>query len=218
MYLRRIRRKKRGENYDYWTLVECVRTARGPRQRVLATLGKVPGLNKEERVGWEEVTRVLNGKPKPEADLFEEEDNIPEWANVNTRQVQVERLREFGSVYLGVILWKRLKLDDIFKKLQGEGREEISWADMFVVLTIARFCYPSSELAIAESWYEKTALEDLLGISVEKVNDDRLYRGLDKILPYKDQVCKHLQERYTEWFGSKFDFLFYDVTSRTFDK
>src|SRR3989338_8393786 len=217
MFLRRIRRKKRGENYDYWALVECVRTERGPRQRVVATLGKVVGLNKEERIGWEEVTRLLNGKPRPEADLFEEKDNIPEWANVNTRQVQVERLREFGSVYLGVILWKRLKLGDIFKKPQEEGREEISWADMFCVLTIARFCCPSSELAIAESWYEKTALEDLLGISVEKVNDDRLYRGLDKILPYKDQVCKHLQERYTEWFGSKFDFLFYDVTSTYFE-
>ena len=100
MFLRRIRRKKRGENYDYWALVECVRTERGPRQRVVATLGKIPGLNKEERIGWEEVTRLLNGKPRPEADLFEEKDNIPEWANVNTRQVQVERLREFGSVYL----------------------------------------------------------------------------------------------------------------------
>ena len=217
MFLRRIRRKKRGENYDYWALVECVRTERGPRQRVVATLGKIPGLNKEERVGWEEVTRLLSGKPKPEADLFEEEPNIPQWANVNTREVRVERLREFGSVYLGVILWKRLKLDDIFKKPQEEGREEISWADMFCVLTIARFCKPSSELAIAESWYEKTALEDLLGICVEKVNDDRLYRGLDEILPYKDQVCKHLQERYAEWFGSKFDFLFYDVTSTYFE-
>lgn len=181
MFLRRIRRKKRGGNYDYWALVECVRTERGPRQRVVATLGKVPGLKKEERVGWEEVARVLNGKPKAEADLFEEEADIPEWANVNTRQVQVERLREFGSVYLGIILWKRLKLDDIFEKLQEEGREEISWADMFAVLTIARFCKPSSELAIAESWYEKTALEDLLGIAVEKVNDDRLYRGMDEI-------------------------------------
>lgn len=217
MFLRRIRRKKRGENYDYWALVECVRTERGPRQRMVATLGKITGLNKEERVGWEEVTRVLNGKPSPGVDLFEEEDNIPQWANVNIRQVQVERLREFGSVYLGVILWKRLKLGDIFKKLQEEGREEISWADMFAVLSIARFCRPSSELAIAENWYEKTALEDLLGIAVEKVNDDRLYRGLDKILPYKDQVCKHLQERYAEWFGTKFDFLFYDLTSTYFE-
>ena len=129
----------------------------------------------------------------------------------------MERLREFGSVYLGMILWKRLKLDDIFEKLQEAVGEEIHWADMFAVLSIARFCRPSSELAIAESWNEKTALEDLMGISVEKVNEDRLYRGLDEILPHKDEVCKHLQERYTEWFGSKFDFLFYDVTSTYFE-
>ena len=217
MYLRRNRRRRGKGKFVYWTLVESIRTQRGPRQRIVATLGKLPGLNKNERVGWEEITRVLNGKPKAEAELFKEEDDIPQWANVNTRGVKVERLREFGSVYLGLILWKRLKLDDIFEELQKQGREEIYWADMFAVLTIARFCRPSSELAIAESWYEKTALEDLIGIAVDKVNDDRLYRSLDEILPHKDEVCRHLQDRYAEWFGSKFDFLFYDVTSTYFE-
>src|ERR1039458_5025634 len=217
MYLRRNRRRRGKENFEYWSLVESVRTERGPRQRIVAMLGKVPGINKNERVGWEEVTRMLNGKPKPEANLFESENDIPQWANVNLRGVQVERQREFGSVYLGLILWKRLKLDEIFDKLQKEGREEIHWADMFGILTIARFCSPSSELAIAESWYEKTALEDLLGIQVEKVNENRLYRGLDEIIPHKDEVCKHLQDRYAEWFGSTFDILFYDVTSTYFE-
>jgi len=217
MFLRRNRRKTRGEDYDYWTLVESVRTERGPRQRIVATLGKLPGLSKQEQVGWEEITRMLNGKPGRPKDLFEKAEEIPEWATVNIRGVRVERLREFGSVYLGLVLWKRLKLEQIFEKLQGYGREEIKWASMFCLLTLARFCKPSSELAIAESWYEKTALEDLLGISVEKVNDDRLYRTLDKLLPHKDEVCKHLQERYTEWFGSKFDFLFYDITSTYFE-
>ena len=125
-------------------------------------------------------------------------------------------MRRFGEVYLGLAMWNRLKLDEVFEGLQKEGKEEIAWADMFSLLTVARFCQPSSELAIAGSWYEKTALEDLLGISVLKVNEDRLYRGLDEILPHKDEVCQHLQERYTEWFGSKFDFLFYDVTSTYF--
>ena len=84
---------------------------------------------------------------------------------------------------------------------------------MFCVLALARFCQPSSELAIAESWYEKTALEDLLNVSVEKINEQRLYRSLDYLIPHKDEVCKHLQEQYAEWFGAKFDFLFYDLTS-----
>ena len=78
MFLRRIRRKKSKSNYDYWALVESVRTERGPRQRVVATIGKHLGLKKEERVGWEEVARILNGKPKAEADLFKEEEDIPQ--------------------------------------------------------------------------------------------------------------------------------------------
>ena len=217
MFLRRHRREKSGEHYEYWTLVESVRTKRGPRQRIVATIGKLPGLKEEERVGWEEITRVINGKPKPAGDLFEKHKDIPEWATVDISRVGVERMRRFGDSYLGLILWKRLKLDKVFEKLQGCGREEIGWRDMFCVLALARFCQPSSELAIAESWYEKTALEDLLNVSVEKINEQRLYRSLDYLIPHKDEVCKHLQEQYAEWFGAKFDFLFYDLTSTYFE-
>ena len=194
-----------------------MRTKRGPRQRVVATIGKLPGLREEERVGWEQIGRILSGKPVQEADLFEERSEPPEWAMVDIKRVSIERVRRFGDVYLGLALWKRLKLDEIFDKLQREGREEIAWTEMFCVSVLARFCQPSSELAIAEGWYEKTALEDILGVAVEKVNEDRLYRTLDNILPHKDEVCKHLQERYSQWFGAEFDFLFYDVTSTYFE-
>jgi hypothetical protein len=39
MFLRRNRRLVDGETYEYWTLVRTVRTARGPRQEIVATLG-----------------------------------------------------------------------------------------------------------------------------------------------------------------------------------
>ena len=202
MFLRRNRRRIRGADYDYWTLVECVRTERGPRQRVVATIGKLDLKEDErERIGWEDIGRALSGKPENTADLFKRPKEIPEWATVNPRGIQIERMRRFGDVHLGLALWRRLKLDEIFEKLQGVGREEIAWADVFCVLAVARICQPSSELAIAESWYEKTALEDLLGIHSGKVNDDRLYRALDHLLPHKDDICKHLQDRYSEWFG-----------------
>ena len=217
MFLRRHSRHKNGTDYAYWTLVESVRTERGPRQRIVGTIGKLSDLKEEEAVGWNEISRILSGKPKSPKDLFEEEPKIPEWAEVDTRRVSIERLRRFGDVYLGLALWKRLELDQIFDKLQSKGREDIPWAKMFCVSTLARFCSPSSELKIAESWYEKTALDDLLGIPSEKVDDDRLYRTLDKLLPHKDKIFKHLQDRYAEWFGSDFDFLFYDITSTYFE-
>ena len=72
MFLRRNRRQKNGQQYEYWSLVESYRTERGPRQRVVATLGKLPGLDEDERVGWEEIARLLDGAPHSEApeDLF----------------------------------------------------------------------------------------------------------------------------------------------------
>ncbi len=62
MYLRRNRRRKAGEDYDYWTLVQSVRTAKGPRQRIVAYIGKEPGVDEDHRVGWEQIGKLLDGQ------------------------------------------------------------------------------------------------------------------------------------------------------------
>ena len=216
MFLRRNRKKHQGEDYDYWTLVESVRTARGPRQRVVATLGKLPGLDIESRVGWEHIADLLDGKAQP-ADFLNTAPEPPQWATVNTRGMRVERLRHFGDVYLALALWRRLKLDAFFNEAIEPGREEIDWGTIAALLSLARFCAPSSELQIAEFWYGKTALDDLLGISPDKVNEQRLYRGLDALLPHKDKLFQHFQQVYGELFGTTYDLLLYDITSTYFE-
>ena len=217
MYLRRYGKKVDGEEYGYWSLVESVRTARGPRQRVVASIGKLPGLDKEERIGWEEIGRILTGKEQQQDSLFEKIAEAPSWAMVNINRVSVERLRSFGDIYLALLLWQRLGFAEFCKEQMSEGREAIPWSVMACILSVARFCAPSSELQIAESWYDKTALDDLLGVPTDRINDDRLYRSLDVLLPHKDALCKHLQDRYGELFGETFDFLFYDITSTYFE-
>ena len=180
-------------------------------------VGKLPGLDEQEKIGWEEIGRVLDGKPAKTPSLFEQEPDMSSWATVNLKGVQVERLRHFGDVYLGLALWKRLGLEEFCEQHIPSGKEEIPWSVMAAVLSLARFCAPSSELQIADSWYQKTALDDLLGVPAEKINDDRLYRSLDAIFPYKDELCRHLQKRYGELFGTKFDILIYDITSTYFE-
>ena len=217
MYLRRNKKIKGGEAYEYWSLVESVRSARGPRQRTVATIGKLPDLDKEERIGWEGIGRILTGRPRPEPELFEKEEEPPSWATIDSSRVSVERLRHFGDVYLGLLLWSKLGFADFCKEHMPEGKEEIPWSIMASILVLARFCAPSSELQIAEVWYDKTALDDLLGVPGDKINDDRLYRALDALLPHKDELSRHLQNRYGELFGATFDFLFYDITSTYFE-
>jgi transposase len=219
MFLRRNRRRKNGEIYEYWTLVESVRTPRGPRQRIVATLGKLPGLDKDERAGWEEITRLLDGRARDneQADLFRTTPDPPQWAQVNLSDVRVERVRQFGPVYLALALWRRLGLHSFFAENVREGRERIDWATIACILSIGRLCSQSSELALSEYWYAKTALDDLLGVDPADIYDNRLYRGLDELLPLREDLFAHLRERYRSMFGARFEFLLYDITSTYFE-
>jgi hypothetical protein len=222
MFLRRNRRRVDGETYDYWTLVRTVRTAKGPRQEVVATLGKTPGLDEGNRRGWEDITGLLEGRsPKPQqgqlGQPLAQAPPPPQWAQVDLRGVSVERVRDFGQVYLALSLWRRLGLHQVLEQIIAPGREEVSWELTACILTIARFCGQKSELEVAERWYADSALEDLLGVAFGQINESRLYRGLDVLHQHKDRLCQHLQERYQSWFGVEFEFLLYDVTSTYFE-
>ncbi len=221
MFLRRNRRIVDGECYEYWTLVKTIRTAKGPRQEVIASLGKEPGLESRTRHGWEQVGDLLEGlSPKPiQGQLGQGLDGGPQaqWAQVDLGGVRVERVRDFGQLYLALSLWRRLGLHTLLKEIIEPGREQVPWELTACILTVARFCGQRSELEVAERWYADSALEDLLGVPFDQVNDARLYRGLDVLHEHKDRLCTHLLERYRDWFGVQFEFLLYDVTSTYFE-
>ena len=218
MFLRRCHRRKNGKQHTYWALVESYRTARGSRQRVVAYLGELKG---SEKSGWAQLARRLDGRLPPQRSLFDpphyEDPREDEPVEVNLNGVRLERLRDFGDVWLALGLWRLLGLDGLLFDVMDEGREEVSWPVVAAILTIARFCEPSSELHIEDSWYRRTALEDLLGVSSEKVHTDRLYAALDQLLPHKAAIEKHLKERLGDLFGLEYDLLLYDVTSTYFE-
>jgi transposase len=220
MFLRRCERKKNGKRHTYWSLVESYRTAQGSRQRVVAHLGE---LKAGEETGWAKLGQHLDGKQaarRPQLSLFDPppaEPCSPEPVAVRLSGVRLERLRDFGDVWLAWGLWRMLGLDDLLESLIESGREEVSWGTVAAILTIARFCEPSSELHIEEKWYRRTALEDLLGVAPEKVHTDRLYAGLDQLLPHKESLEKHLRQRLGELFELKCDLLLYDITSTYFE-
>jgi hypothetical protein len=89
---------------------------------------------------------------------------------------------------MGLTLWQALRLDQLCEELLPPGRESVPWATMVAVQVLARLCEPSSDLDIAEDWYRGTALEDILGLPAERVNDDRVYRTLDQLLPHKVRI------------------------------
>jgi transposase len=210
MYLRRCYREKDGKRHAYWALVESYRTVRGPRQRVVAWLGAM-----EER-GRMGVKRCAAADSSEQADLFVAGE-APEWVEVDVKGVRVERTRRFGGPWLGRTLLRQLELDRFLERNLSRGREQIPWPLMAMVLVLGRLCDPSSELQLAERFYEHSALPDLLGVPCEKVNEDRLYRALDALLPHKAELEKHLREKLGELFSLDYDLLLYDVTSTYFE-
>jgi hypothetical protein len=70
-----------------------------------------------------------------------------------------------------------LGLHEFLKQALPAGQEHIPWSLTALILVIGRLCEPSSELHIAENFYRRSALADLLGVPVDKVDDNRLYRG-----------------------------------------
>jgi len=217
VFLRRYERKKNGKGHVYWALVESIRTARGSRQKVVAYLGD---LKKREQSGWAALGRRLDKKDRPDPSLFDPP-AYPEPAEdlelVRIKGVRLERLRDFGDVWLGWGLWRLLKLDELLAGRMEPGDEQVPWPVVAAILTLARFCEPSSELHIADTWFRRTALEDLLGVTIEQVHHRRLYDGLDQLLPHKEAIEQHLKERLGDLFDLKYELLLYDVTSSYFE-
>src|SRR6202451_1809461 len=215
MFLRSHGRNKDGKDHTYWSLVETGRTPDGPRQKTLCYLGE---LNSSARTRWLRTVEVFNEQGEAQQlKLFPSHvappPDDPQVARVLLNKVRLERTRQFGSCFLGLDLWKRLELDRFFQQSVDHEAADVPWSRVAALLAINRLCAPGSELAIEQRWYPSTALDDLLEIEEGKINDTRLYRCLDRMLPHKTKLEQHLKQRYGELFGAEFDVLLYDLTS-----
>ena len=212
MYLRHTIRRKDGKVHRYWRLVRSVRVGRRVIQQTVAHLGE---LDEHGRIEARALARRLIGTPE-QAPLFDD-GNEHQTVPVRLKGVRIERSRQFGDVYLALALWRGTGLEDLCERLLPIGKERIAWAKMAAVLVAARFCEPASELHIAEDWYRRTALSDLLQLGDEEVNKDRLYRALDHLLAHKADLEAHLSQRCGELFAVQNEVLLYDVTSTYFE-
>jgi transposase len=213
MYLRHSKVKKNGKTHTYWRLVKSERVGGKVRQVTVAQLGE---LDAEGRAKAKALAEHFLGPRARQGDLFEDTEKR-EPLKVLIDKVRVERGRSFGGVWLAWQLWKALGLDAFCETVFDEGREKVPWPEVAAILVLGRLCEPSSELHIAEDWYRRTALEDILGVAPNLVHHMRLYRGLDRLLPHKADLEEHLRHRYGELFALDFDLLLYDVTSTYFE-
>jgi transposase len=220
MFLRRYQRTKQGKTHTYYALVESVRTAAGPRQHIIAHLGE---LNHDQERRWQRTVLFYNRQgDAQQLRLFPDDEHIPLPDDPDVVRVRLSRAgwtnaRRFGDVWLARWLWQFLGLDDIIGRHVPQGKETVAPADTVAIEVINRLCQPCSEFALAEHWYQATALEDLLGVPDAAVTKDRLYRTLDQLLKAQDKIESDLKEQLGTLFQLDYDLLLYDLTSTYFE-
>lgn len=212
MFIRPTTIRKNGRTYAYWRLVESYRTEKGPRQRTIAYLGQ---MDEAGRLGMLNAASPSTNPHSPE--LFPSQDTEPRFVEIDRNFLRVENSRQFGGPWLAMQLVRKLGLDEFLQQALPDGKEKVPWPLTALILTIARLCNPSSELHIAEHYYRNSALSDLIGVPTDSVDDNRLYRGLDILLPHKEALETFLKNRFGELFDIDYDLLLYDVTSTYFE-
>lgn len=220
MFLRRYGRTKDGKKHFYYALVESVRTAAGPRQRVVAHLGE---LNHDQEYRWQRTVTIYNCQGnEQQLRLFPDDDAIPPSDDPDVVRIRLKKVgwgngRRFGDVWLAHWLWQYVGLDKIVARHVPQGKETVAPATIVAIEVINRLCQPCSDFALAERWYASTGLEDLLGIPDSAVTKDRLYRTLDRFRIAQVDIENDLKDSFGTLFHLDYELLLYDLTSSYFE-
>jgi len=230
MFIKKTTKTVRGRTYTNHLLVESVSTPKGPRHRVLCSLGSLepapreewkalarkieaalggqPGLERDERI--DTVVEQVRGR-KPSA-VSGPKTSEADLVTVHTDRVQIEEPREVGPVHAGHQMWKKLEVDGLLAAAGLSERARL----LTEVMTLNRLIYPCSEHAMPD-WVRRTALGDILGTEFATLQDDALYRNLDRLHPQREGIERGLAERERTLFELDESVYLYDLTSTYFE-
>ncbi len=220
-FLQAHHRAKDGKDHCYWSIAEKVRTPHGDWvQRPILYLGEI---NDSQKAAWIKTIEVFDTDRQAftQLALFPPQRQVPvhvaEAVQVRLREFSLQRPRQWGACWVACLLWQQLQLDAFWAERLAASREGTDWKTILQVLTIYRLLDPGSEWRLHRQWWASTALDQLLGLHLPVLDKDCLYRTLDRLLEHRDALFKHLQSRWQDLFGAKFDVLLYDLTSTYFE-
>lgn len=229
MFVRKTQRRYKGQTYTNYVLVESVRTPKGPRQKVVCSLGD---LSSRPRDQWMELARKVETALGGQQDLGGAEDGEvsevverirrgrprrergdgTDLVSVHADRIRTEEHRTAGPVHVGVQYWRKLDLEEILKAVGFSERACV----LTLAMTMNRLIRPCSEHAMPD-WIRRSALADILEVDFDHLRDQTLYRHLDRLHPQRTQIEAALAERERTLFSCDNTCFLYDLTSTYFE-
>jgi transposase len=222
MFLRQTTRRKDGKDHQYWSVVENRRVDGGRKviQRHVLYLGEI---NSSQQEAWRKTIEIFEeGSARPKSVALFPEERAPQVEDSQVVRIRLDRMelrrpRQWGACWLACVLYQKLKLDSFWQGCLERSRKGTRWDQVLQTLVTYRLLDPGSEWRLHREWFDKSAMADLLGGDYRLAADDTLYRCLDQLLAHKSALFSHLQERWKDLFGAKFEVLLYDLTSTYFE-
>jgi transposase len=228
MYIRKSVSKQKGKTYTNYLLVESIKTPKGPRQHVVCSLGNLAPAPREE---WLALAHKLEASLRGQLALGTSKEEIEKIIaearrtkkrayfinpssviEVDSDQVDVELAREAGPAHVGHQIWRQLRLDDILHHADLSDRARI----VTEAMTLNRLIHPLSEHAMPD-WIRRTALSDILNEDFSGLEDESLYRNLDRLHPKRELIERELAEHEKALFNLDDTIYLYDLTSTYFE-
>jgi transposase len=228
MFIKATKKRVGDKTYVNHVLVESVATPKGPRHRVVCSLGSLAPAPAE---GWaalaHKIEAALAGQralvPDARVDRVVAQAQAVERAGrraaaagdlvvVYTDQVTTEDPREAGPVHVGHHLWQRLGVDAVLAAAGCSARTRV----LAELMTLNRLVAPGSEHATPD-WVRRTALAELLGDDFTTLVDESLYQTLDRLHPQRGAIERALAERERTLFNLDARLFLYDLTSTYFE-
>src|SRR5215472_14437301 len=221
MFLRCSTRKKDGKEHHYWSLVENRRLAEGRVvQRHVLYLGEI---NDEQQVAWRRSIEVFDQGENVARTvaLVAAERQIEQDSHAIVRirvgEMELRRPRQWGGCWLACELYHQLELDQFFGQRLARSRKGTRWDLILQTLVCYRLLDPGSEWRLHRQWFVSSAMADLLGSDFSLAESHKLYRVHELVLAHKAELFSHLQQRWKDLFGARFEVLLYDLTSTYFE-
>ena len=221
MFLRCKVRRKDGKEHRTWSIVEN-RRVRGGRvvQRHVLYLGEI---NSSQREAWRKSIEIFEeGRARPRTASLFPEHNAPEIRDesiirLRLKDLSLKRPRQWGACWLSCELYEQLGLDRFWAEPLPTNRKGTRWDQILQTVVTYRLLDPGSEWRLHREWFLQSAMADLLGADFSLAEIHKLYEVHDKLLAHKEALFAHLQERWKDLFGARFEVLLYDLTSAYFE-
>jgi transposase len=228
MFIKRTKKRVGDKVYVNHVLVESVGTDKGPRHRVVCSLGSLApapasdwlalahkvesALSGQQPLVGDAQVETIVAKVKTARRVERQTEEKPDLVAVHTDQVTTEEHREAGPVHAGHQMWKKLDVGDVLARAGLSERTRV----LTEIMTLNRLVFPLSEHAMPD-WVRRTALADIMGADFNTLSDESLYKNLDRLHPRRVEIESDLAERERTLFNLDNSIYLYDLTSTYFE-